>query len=103
MALGELTQSRLTIPEAAFVSGLAIREINREIDAKIIDAGGNAERKVRGADLFYLAAVKDVRTQLDPALRRRMRNAIVSAAGTRKREARVHRFVFSIEAIRKDL
>lgn len=99
----ELTRARLTIPEAAFVCGLTVRDINREIDAGIISVGGRSERKLRGADLFYLLAVKEVRTQLDPALRKSMRKAIVDAAGARKREARVHHFVFLIEGIRQDL
>lgn len=99
----ELTEARLTVPEAAFVSGLTIKDINREIDAKIISVGGRSERKVRGTDLFYLIAVKGVRTQLDPALRKHMRRAIVDAAGARRHEAKVHNFVFLIEGIRKDL
>jgi uncharacterized protein (DUF433 family) len=93
----------LTIPEAAFVSGLTVRDINREIDARIISVGGRSERKLRGAELFYLSAVKEVRTQLDPALRKSMRKAIVDAAGAHKREAKVHHFVFLIDGIRNDL
>jgi uncharacterized protein (DUF433 family) len=99
----DLTESRLTLPEAAFVSGLTVRDINREIDAKVITASGRSERKVRGADLFYLAVVKEVRTQLDPALRRHMRKAIVDAASVHAREARLHQFVFRIDSIRDDL
>ena len=99
----EVTQARLTIPEAAFVSGLSIKDINREIDAGIVSAGGQADRKVRGADLFYLFAIKHVRTQLDPALRKHMRRVIVEAAGANLREAKLHYFLFSIEGIRKDL
>jgi uncharacterized protein (DUF433 family) len=99
----ELTEARLTIPEAAFVSGLTVRDINREIDAGIISVGGRSGRKLRGADLFYLFAVKEVRNQLDPALRKSMRKAIVDAAAARRREARVHHFVFLIEGIRQDL
>lgn len=101
--VADLTEARLTVPEAAFVSGLTVKDINREIDAKVISVGGRSERKVRGTDLFYLFAIKDVRAQLDPALRKHMRRAIVDAAGARKREARVHNFVFLIERIRSDL
>ena len=101
--MSELTEARLTVPEAAFVSGLAVKDINREIDARIISVGGGAERKVRGADLFYLWVIKDVRTRVDPTLRRQMRKAIVEAAGAEEREARVHHFVFSLDLIRKNL
>jgi uncharacterized protein (DUF433 family) len=99
----ELIEARLTIPEAAFVSGLSVRDINREIDAKIISVSGRLERKVQGADLFYLVAIKDVRTQLNPALRKHMRRVIVDAAGARENAAKVHRFVFLIDGIRNDL
>jgi uncharacterized protein (DUF433 family) len=99
----DLTEARLTIPEAAFVSGLTIRDINREIDAGIVSVGGRSERKLRGTDLFYLVAVKDVRTQLGPALRRSMRKTIAAAAAVHAREARVHQFVVSIDSIRLDL
>lgn len=99
----ELTEARLTVPEAAFVAGLTIRDVNREIDAKIIGVAGRSERLVRGADLFYLFAVKDVRSQLTPVLRRHMRKAIADAAGARASEARLHQFVFPIDRIREDL
>jgi uncharacterized protein (DUF433 family) len=58
---------------------------------------------VRGADLFYLYAVKAVRTQLDPALRRHLRKAISDAAYRKAREARVHHFVFRIDDIGYEL
>jgi len=99
----DLIEARLTIPEAAFVSGLTARDINREIDAGIIGVGGRSERKLRGGDIFYLFVIKDVRTQLDPALRRSMRKAIVDAAVAHQREAKVLHFVFRIDGIRDDL
>lgn len=99
----DLTEARLTVPEAAFVSGLTIRDINREIDAKIVSLSGRPERKLRGADLFYLIAIKEVRTQVDPTLRRHIRKAIIDAASTHKREANLYHFVFSIDVIRSDL
>ena len=101
--MADLTEARLTIPEAAFVSGLTVRDINREIDARIINVCSRSERKLRGADLFYLLAIKAVRTQLDPALRKFMRQAIVEAAGAHRREAKVHHFVFLIDGLREDL
>lgn len=99
----DLSEARLTIPEAAFVSGLTVRDINREIDAKIVPAEGRAERKVRGRDLFYLFAIKDVRTRVDPSLRRHMRKAIIDAVSAREPQARVHSFVFAVDTIGRDL
>src|SRR5579859_5707328 len=101
--MADLAEARLTIPEAAFLSGLTVRDINREIDARIIRVDLRSERKLRGVDLFYLCAIKEVRRQVDPALRKSMRNAIVEAVGAHRPEAKVHHFVFSIESIRDDL
>jgi uncharacterized protein (DUF433 family) len=101
--LTDLSKARLTIPEAAFVSGLTAKEINREIDAKIVPTDGRAERTVRGADLIYLFAIKEVRTQVDPSLRKHMRRAIFDAVSAHRPEARVHHFVFPVEAMGRDL
>ena len=99
----DLSHSQFTVHEAAFVAGLTVRDINREIDAQIIDAGQLSERRVRGTDLYYLLAIKDVRRQLGPALRRRMQAAITDAAAHARPEAAVHQFVFSIDRIERDL
>lgn len=101
--VADISKARLTIPEAAFVSGLTAKEINREIDAKIVPAEGRAERSLRAGDLVYLFAIKEVRTRVDPSLRRHMRKAIVEAVRARRPEARVHQFVLPVEAICRDL
>lgn len=101
--MSELTKARLTVAEAAFVAGLDVRDIDREIDARIIDSIGKAERRVRGAELFYLAAIKDIRTLLAPALRRHMRDAIIDAADAHRDVVSVHRFVLRLDGIRQDL
>lgn len=98
----DLTEARLTVPEAAFVVGVKPQTINREIDARIITASG-AERRLRGTDLFYLAAIKDVRTLVARSLRKSLRKAISTAAAARQSEAKCYHFVFSIEALRADL
>jgi uncharacterized protein (DUF433 family) len=99
----QLTHALFTIPEAAFIAGLTAKDINREIDAHIIDAGAVSERRLKGSDLFYLLAVKDVRDQLGPSLRRNIRAAIDAAVTAARPEATVHRFVFSIDRLRADL
>jgi uncharacterized protein (DUF433 family) len=101
--VADLTDARLTVPEAAFVAGLTVKDINREIDANIVPTEGGAERKLRGGDLMYLFAIREVRTQVDPSLRRRIRKAIVDALRAHQSEARVYQFVFALDAIRRDL
>nr|WP_294557594.1 DUF433 domain-containing protein [uncultured Rhodopila sp.] len=101
--MADVTEAHLTVPEAAFVSGLTVKEINREIDAGIINPGGESERLVTGPDVFYLAAMKDVRTRLDPALRKLVRKAIAEAASAGRNEAGVHRLAFRIDLIRRDI
>jgi uncharacterized protein (DUF433 family) len=95
-ALGE---ARLTVPEAAFVVGLPTKAINREIDAKIISASGT-ERRLRFSDLLYLRAIKNVRDQVGPTLRKSFQRAIASAAANGQHEARCHHFVFAIDELR---
>lgn len=97
-----LSEARLTVPEAAFVVGLPSKAINREIDAKIIMARG-AERKLRFSDLLYLTAIKNVRDQVGPALRKSFHRAIASAASSGRHEARYHHFVFPIVELRDAL
>lgn len=94
---------RFTIPEAAFLSGVRAKDINREIDANIVPAEGRGERRVRGSELFYLSAIKEVRTHIDRPLRRHLRQAIVDAVKSRSPEARVHAFIFSLDLIGRDL
>ncbi len=101
--MANVTEAHLTVPEAAFVSGLTVREINREIDAGIINPGGESERLVSGSDIFYLAAMKDVRTWLDPVLRKLVRKAIADAASAGRNEAAVHRLAFRIDLIHRDI
>ena len=97
-----LAEAELTVAEAAFVAGVSAETINREIDAKIIPAKGT-ERKVRGADLFYLAVIRDVRNHLGPSLRKSFRRAICEAAVGGEREAHYRHFVFSMTALREEL
>jgi uncharacterized protein (DUF433 family) len=99
----ELLDARLTLPEASFVAGLSVQEINREIDAKIIRAGRAGDRKVRGADLFYLSAISGVRAQMGPALRKNLHRSIVAAATALEPEAHVSNLVFRLDGIRERL
>ena len=97
-----LSDARLTVPEAAFVAGVSSKAINREIDAKVI-TGTGAERKLGVADLFYLVAIRDVRDQVGPSLRKSFRRVISEAAASGEPEARCHHFVFAMKELRAEL
>lgn len=78
--------------------------VDREIDGRIIPAKGDgAARTLQGWDLFYLCAVKAVRTDLNHAYRKRLREEIVSAAARGKPEARIGYFHVSLGEIEAEL
>src|SRR5262249_51644387 len=90
MDMTKLLDAALTVPEAAYVAGVTERAVNHEIDAHIVRVRGRKDRRaVGGADLVYLGAVRDIRDQMAPALRRRMRAAIATAVAKSEPVARV--------------
>jgi len=92
-AMTQLAQSRLTVKEAAFVTGLGERVVNHEIDARIIPSQmSGGDRRIRGVDVLYLSAIRNVRGALGRPFRRRLRNAIAHAAAENAREATVEHF-----------
>jgi uncharacterized protein (DUF433 family) len=106
--MSKLLDAALTVPEAAYVAGVSERAVNHEIDARIVRARGRKDRRaVGGADLVYLGAVRDIRDQMAPALRRRMRAAIAAAVAKSERVAKVAAFevkIFPLEqTARKNL
>jgi uncharacterized protein (DUF433 family) len=106
--MSKLPDAALTVPEAAYVAGVSERAVNHEIDARIVRARGRKDRRaVGGADLVYLGAVRDIRDQMAPALRRRMRAAIAAAVAKSERVAKVAAFevkIFPLEqTARKNL
>ena len=91
--MSQLADAQLTVKEAAFVTGLGERIVNHEIDARVIPSRAmQGERRIRGADVLYLGAVRNVREGLGQPLRRRLRNAIAKAAAEKAREATVEHF-----------
>lgn len=87
----------LTVAEAAYVSGVPERVVNHEIDAGILrSTGGKERRAIRGADLLYLSAVRDLRRHMTPQLRKRVREAIASAVTRARPVAKVDAFEMKI-------
>ena len=100
-AMSKLLDATLTVPEAAYVAGVSERAVNHEIDARILRPRGRKHRRaVHGPDLLYLGAVRDIRHQMAPGLRRRMRAAIASAVSESRPVAKVAAFE---QAARKNL
>lgn len=93
----------LTVPEAAFVTQYSVRGVNSEIDAGIVAARGRPAREIESADLLYLAAVRELRVDLTPALRQRLRNAIVAAHDAQRKIAQVGYLSVALDAIEAEL
>ena len=71
--MARLTECSFTIAEAAYVVGLTSRHVNHEIDERIIrPVSARGDRVVRGADLLYLGAIRNIRTHLKQPLRQRI-------------------------------
>jgi uncharacterized protein (DUF433 family) len=88
--MSKFGDSTMTVPEAAYVAAVTETTVNREIDARIVRARGRkGQRAIRGADIVYLGAVRGIREQLSPQLRRRLREAIVAAVEAARPVARV--------------
>jgi uncharacterized protein (DUF433 family) len=89
----QLAESHLTVKEAAFVTGVGERMVNHEIDARIIPSRtSGGDRRIRGVDVLYLSAVRNIREGLGQPFRRRLRNAIAHAAAENVPEATVEHF-----------
>lgn len=96
-------RNALTVPEAAYVTQHSVRGVNSEIDAGIVVARGESGREIGDADLLYLAAVRDLRIDLAPALRLRLRDAIAVAHDARAAIARVGHLHVALDAVEADL
>jgi uncharacterized protein (DUF433 family) len=104
MIIPRLAAAKLTVPEAAFVAGVSERAIHHEIDARVLRPIGPAERRtISGDDLLYLAAVRGVREHLAPLLRRRLRDAVSTAARNHQRVAKVAAFEVPLRPIEAEI
>ena len=99
-----LIDAALSIPEAAYVTGVTERTINHEIDASILLSQDRTQhRAIGGADVVYLGAVRGIRKHLAPPLRRQMRDAIASAIKQRRPVAKIAAFELKIAAIEREI
>ncbi|CAM2843024.1 hypothetical protein JHFBIEKO_2033 [Methylobacterium mesophilicum] len=98
-----LARLALTVPEAAFVTQSSVRGVNSEIDAGIVSGHGKPVREIGSADLLYLATVRDLRVDLTPALRQRLRNAIAAAHDARRNTAQVSHLSVALDAVEAEL
>lgn len=98
-----LARHALTVPEAAFVTRSSVRGVNCEIDAGIVAGRGQTAREIGSADLLYLAAVRDLRVDLAPALRQRLRDAIAAAHEAHGNTARIGHLSVALDAVEAEL
>lgn len=99
-SLSTLRHALLTVPEAAWVTGLSQRAVQHEIDEKVIPAEARAGRRgIAGMDLIYLSAIRDHYALIAPALRKQVRNAIIVSVGQHRATAKVEPFSVSLPAI----
>jgi uncharacterized protein (DUF433 family) len=99
-----LARAKLTIPEAAFVTKASVRDIDREIDAQIVRSSGAGGRRALGVDaLVYVKAVAPLRTDLTPALRRRISRAIAGSIAKGESVAKIEALQFPVEALRREI
>jgi len=102
--MSRLWTAFLTVPEAAYIAGVSPRMVQHEIDERIVEAhirGGR--RSISGTDLLYLHAVRCLHSQMTPKLRRRMRDAIASAAARNQATARLDPFIVCLAGLEDDL
>lgn len=101
--MAQLHERVLTISEAAYLTGTNERAVNHEIDAKIMGAKPPEGRGVSRADLIYLGAVRDIRDQVSPKLRRQIREAVGSAVNASEPVARVASLEVPVAAIEEEI
>lgn len=99
-----LSERDLTISEAAYLTGTNERAVNHEIDAKIMGAQPSKQgRGVSRADLVYLGAVRGIRDQISPKLRREIREAVGSAMNASEAVAKVAALEVPVATIEQEI
>ena len=99
-----LSNSELSIAEAAFVTGLPTRAIDHEVDARILRPRGRKHgRGISAEDAVYLRTVGHYRNALAPSLRKQMRKAIASAIERHEDVAKVGQLQIAIADVRADV
>src|SRR5262245_48649479 len=97
-----LPDAKLTVAEAAFVTKVDAKEIDREIDAEILPAGRGARELKRGA-LLYIKAIAPYRGDISPALRKQVFYAVEAALAKRNDVAHVGSLYVPLKEIEAEL
>ena len=93
-----LHERDLTLSEAAYVAGVSERVINLEIEAHVVTPKrAKTQRRFSRDDAVYLTALREMRAEIAPKLRKRLRSAVGSALGKRELAARVAPIELSLE------
>lgn len=97
-----LADARLTVAEAAFVTKVDPKEIDREVDAEILP-GGKGAREFKRSALIYIKAIAPIRSEISPALRKEVFSAVETALAKRNEIAHVGALYLPLKAIEAEL
>lgn len=103
-ALTKLSSAKLTVAEAAYVTKVSVKDIDREIDAKVLrPSGPKGARALKRGDLVYLKAIGPIRSDLNPGLRRKVCLAVGTAVAKRLKVAKVETLEVPIKEIEAEI
>lgn len=90
--------------EAAYVTKVSVKDIDREIDAKVLrPSGPKGARALKRGDLVYLKAIGPIRADLTPGLRRRVCLAVETAVAKRQKVAKVETLEVPVKEIEAEI
>lgn len=99
-----LLEQELTVPEAAYLAGVTERVINQEIEASVVKPRRvKAQRCLSPKDVVYLVAVREMRSDIAPKLRKRFRAAIGAAMEQGKPSAEVESFELHLKNVFREV
>lgn len=102
--MSALRQAFLTVPEAAYLAGVSPRQVQHEIDERIVTSRmSGGRRSISGVDILYLIAVRGMSDQMAPRLRRQVRNAIAQSVSQNEEIACIYVFEVSLKALENDV
>ena len=96
-----------TVAEAAYIAEIDPKVVDREIDAHVVQptgkGGGRTERLLEQPSLFYLAAVRDIRTMLDTKARTAISQRVHLAAAGKAEVIAFGRFQLPLKQLKRML
>lgn len=98
------TSALYTVAEAAYVADTDERLVNREIDAAVIRAKAHGRERLLGEScLYYLYSIKDMRTNLDKALRRTLLAKVMRAHRQHRDQVEFGAFILPMASVRRSV